>query len=125
MAIIPAHVEANTQNAPKALLARNPIDDDMKKKIDTVVPLLRARNLMSEEGAAYLKQWSSRTLHVHPRPEYRWLQHRWKRVAGLPEAKLSSLCGVDVMLGMKKIRCNWKIRGSELNESMRPRCVTK
>ena len=115
LAVIPSCMSARTSDAPQSVLPRNPIDAEMKHKIDTVIPQLQARNLISKEGAMYLKQWSDGTLTKHPRPDYRWLQHRWKRVAGLPETTLSDLSGVDVLRSMKKIRCNWKIRGFCLN----------
>ena len=117
LAVIPAHMEAKTRDVPRGMLPRNPIDADMKKKISTIVPQLLARNLISAAGANYLQQWSNGTLPKHPKPEYRWLQHRWKRVAGLPETNLSNLSGVDVLRGMKRIRCNWKIKGFGLSSS--------
>ena len=114
LAVILAHMEAKTRDVPRASAPRN-ADEDMKKKIHTIVPQLQARNLISADGANYLLQWSSGALPRHPRPEYRWLQHRWKCVAGLPEARLSDLSGVDVLRDMKRIRCNWRVRGSCLN----------
>ena len=115
LAMVPAHMDGKTRNMPSRLAPRNPVDKDMRKKISTIVPQLLARNLISTAGADYLLKWLDGTLPKHPRPEYRWLQHHWKHVAGLPEAKLSNLSGVDVLRDMKRVRCNWKIQGFWLN----------
>ena len=115
MAVVPACMAAHTADAPTQILQRNPIDADMQRKINTVVPQLRARNLISREAADYLVGWANGTLLKHGKPEYPWLKHRWKNVEGQPEVALSDTSNVDILRQMKKIRCNWKVRGSELN----------
>ena len=110
MATVPACMAAQIPDAPTKLLARNPVDPDMKK-IRTIVPQLKARNLISDAAASYLHGWANGTLPQYEKPEYRWLQHRWKHVHAQPEVKLSDTSNVDVIRKMKTIRCNWRVKG--------------
>ena len=111
MAVVPSCMAAHTSDVPTTLLRRNPIDPETKRKIDSVVPQLRARNLISADAANYMIRWANGTLPKHAKPEYRWLQHRWKRVEGQPEVQMSDTSNVDVLRKMKKIRCNWHVKG--------------
>ena len=115
MAVIPACMDARTKDVPTELHSRNPIDPEMKSKIEKIAPELRARNLISADASSYLLRWVQGTLPIHKRPDYRWLQHRWKRVQGRPEVPLSDKSNVDVIRQMKRIRCDWKVKGSCLN----------
>ena len=114
MAVVPACMEPHIPDAPTHDLPRNPIDPEMQRKIKTVVPKLRARNLISVAAANYLLGWANGELPHHHKPEYKWLTHRWKRVQAQPETQLSDKSNIDIMRQMKRIRCNWKIRGVRL-----------
>ena len=111
MATVPACMAAQIPDAPTKLLARNPVDPNMKHGINTIVPQLRVRNLISDAAASYLHGCANGILLQHEKPEYRWLQHRWKHVHAQPEVKLSDTSNVDVIRKMKTIRCNWRVKG--------------